>query len=132
MNARKQIFNILGLGSLLALAISLSPSVVRAGTAPTHGGKASIPASAAVAPSDVAAMACAGCKTVDVTERRILPGAKAGTAIFSVGSKHECAMCGGEIAAVNGTVTDTMLHDCTVCASTPAPCCAPSAETKKG
>jgi hypothetical protein len=76
-------------------------------------------------------MACSACKTTSITERRILPGAKAGTALFTVGSRHECAMCGGETTTVNGQTTSTMQHNCALCGSATASCCASSADVEK-
>jgi len=130
MNVTNQTVRFLALGTLLALAISLSPSVVRGAIAPTSR-KAAQPVPAAVTPSDASAMVCGACKTTAITDRQILPGAKAGTALFTVGSKHECAMCGGEIVTVNGKTTETMQHGCKLCGSATTSCCAPAAEAKK-
>ena len=131
MNATHQMLKFFGLGSILALAISLSPSVVRGGSMIPPGRKAAPAIPAVVAPSDTVTMACGACKTTAITERRILPSTKAGTALLTIGSKHECTMCGGEIVTVNGKTTDTMQHSCKLCGGATASCCAPAAEVKK-
>ena len=136
MNVGKQTLKFIGLGSLLTLALGITSSTLRAGAVlPPDWHRNTTVASAddanAVKPSNTIVMACSACKTVAITERRVVPGAKAGTALFNIGSKHECTMCGGAITTVNGQTTGTMQGNCKLCASVAAPCCAPSAGVEK-
>src|ERR1035438_1332262 len=128
MNVKTQTLRFLGLGSLLALALAVTSSTARAGAVlppDWHRATPIVTASydTAVKPDDTVVMACSACKTVSVLEHRLLPGAKAGTAMFTLGSKHECAMCGGEIASVNGKTVDSMQHNCSMCGADAAYCC---------
>lgn len=136
MNVKTQALKFLGLGSLLALALTATSSTVRAGAvlppdwhraAPT----VTLSAANAVTPGDTVAMVCGACKTVSTLERRLAPGAKAATAMFTIGSKHECAMCGGEVTSVNGKTVDSMQRNCLICGANAAYCCAAPADTKK-
>jgi hypothetical protein len=137
MNVNTQALKLLGLGSILALVISAIPSLARAGAVlPPDWHRATPIMTAsdanAVKPDDTVIMACTACKTVSVVERRNLPGAKAGTALFTVGYKHSCEMCGGEITTVNGKPVDKMQHNCSKCGEGAAFCCVASAPAKKG
>jgi hypothetical protein len=76
-------------------------------------------------------MVCSACKTVSMLERQVMPGTKAGTAMFTTGSTHECAMCGGEITTVNGKTVDSMQHNCIICGANAAYCCVAPAAMKK-
>lgn len=136
MNVKTHAIRFLGLGSLLTLALAVTPSTVRAGSVlPPDWHRATpivtVSDANAVKPDDTAVMVCSACKTVSVLERRLLPGAKAGTAMFTLGSKHECAMCGGEIASVNGKTVDSMQHNCSMCGADAACCCVAPETTKK-
>ena len=77
-------------------------------------------------------MPCASCTTVAITERRQMPGTKEGTALYTIGSRHGCAMCGGEIVTLNGTTTSSMQHGCAVCAQVAASCCVVPVTAKNG
>lgn len=117
---------LLGLGSLLALAFALTPTFLRAGLPQpaSHRANSSPADVSAVNPGDTGAMTCGACRTISITERRQLEGTKAGTALFTTDSRHECAMCRGAIVTVNGTTVDTMQRDCPMCAKGAALCCA--------
>jgi hypothetical protein len=136
MNVKTQTLRFLGLGSLLAIALAVTPSTVRAGAVlppDWHRATPIVTASDAnaVKPDGTVVMVCSACKTVSVLERRLLPGAKAGAAVFTLGSKHECAMCGGEITTVNGKTVDSMQHNCRMCGADAAYCCVAPEATKK-
>jgi len=77
----------------------------------------------AVKADATATMACNACRTVSVAERRLLQGTKAGTALFTIGTKHSCSMCGGEIVTVNGKTVDTMKSNGYECGVGAAFCC---------
>ena len=119
MNITNQALKFLGLGSVLALVLGFTAATVQAGPAPSARQATTSVSKPAVA----AAMACGACKTVSVTEHRFVPGTKVGTAVFTVGSSHQCAMCGGAITTVKGDTVDTMQHNCPMCAAGAASCC---------
>jgi len=83
-------------------------------------------------PARAIAMVCGACKTVSITERRLQPGTKAGIALFTIGSKHECEMCGGETTTANGKTVDSMQHNCIICGKDAASCCSASTAPEKG
>lgn len=136
MNHNRLLLKTLGLGSLLALSLSLTSTALRAGLPPSASQRtspvAAIADAGAIKTSDTNTMACAACKTVAITERTLLPGTKAGTSVSVVGSRHECAMCGGEITTANGTTVDSMGRNCLVCGSSVTSCCPASAVPQKG
>jgi hypothetical protein len=130
MNTTKLITRFLGLGSVLAAALTLTATRLPAG--------APIPlnaqhrTSAAVVHASAVSMSCASCTTVAITERRQMPGTKEGTALYTVGSRHGCAMCGGEIVTLNGKTTSSMQRNCAVCAQVAVSCCGVPSSTKNG
>ncbi len=137
MNTQKSGTNVLSLGSILAAALAFALPTLRAGAPLPSGAYHRVGAvvsanDVSTVKSDAVAMACGACKTTAITERRLLPGAKAGTALFAVGSRHECAMCGGEITTMNGTTTNSMAHNCVVCGQVTVSCCVAPAAAKNG
>jgi hypothetical protein len=61
-------------------------------------------------------MPCAACRTSLVTEYSPTnAGGKWAPSYAPVGSKHECAACGGAITRVRGQTTNDMKANCPVC-----------------
>lgn len=87
----------------------------------------------AVGPADTVTMQCKGCKTVMVRDsKHVGPLGKGHDEWLTVGSKHSCSECGGEITVVKGKTKDSMQHNCTKCGEGSVTCCvAPAVETKK-
>jgi hypothetical protein len=84
-----------------------------------------------VKPEDTVVMACGACKTVLIRESRFVgPPSKGRLDWFTVGSKHECGHCGGEITVVRGKTADAMQHNCSMCGEGAAFCGAVSAKKK--
>ena len=121
--------NILGLGSILTLAIGFASSTF-AGPSPqfwaqqeknrADNAKKSESAKPAITP----AMTCAACKTTEVRED--YPSGARGMITQShdlVGTKHSCATCGGAITVVRGTTTNDMKGNCPICAKAAPGCC---------
>jgi hypothetical protein len=102
--------NMLGWGSALALVAGCT--------------------STAVVPGNKAAMACTNCKTELISEYRPSPlSGKIPDRYVTIGSKHECAACGGAITTVRGKPTDDMKSNCPICAkakTSNAACCTTS------
>ena len=85
----------------------------------------------AVKPGDTMALVCGTCKTVKLTEYKgNLPNGKGTPVWTTVGTKHTCDNCNGEITVVKGKTTDTMQHNCSKCGDDAAFCCAGSAPAK--
>lgn len=83
----------------------------------------------ALKPDDTAVMVCGACKTVLVREaRHIGPPSKGSDQWFTIGSKHQCGHCGGEMSVVKGKTTDSMQHNCSMCGEGAAFCCAVTAD----
>ena len=120
---------ILGWGSVLALVAGFT-STALAGPGPQFWQqqdkvRAENAAKAkAAAPVDAPAVACASCKTSDVTEfRSSQAGGKVPGRYDKIGTKHECAMCGGATTTVRGKTTSDMKANCPVCAEVTRTCC---------
>lgn len=136
MNALIRIPHIIGLGSLLALALSFSASSVHAGPSPQYWYRPEYVTSgakpAAVQPSNTAAVVCSACKTVTLRDsRHVGPVGKGHEARFVIGSRHECAHCGGTIAVVHGKTTDSMARTCPMCVNGTTPHCTTQVDPKK-
>ncbi len=85
----------------------------------------------AVKPGDTMALVCGACKTVKRTEYKgNLPNGKGTPVWTTVGTKHTCDNCNGEITVVKGKTTDTMQHNCSKCGDDAAFCCAGAPEAK--
>lgn len=85
----------------------------------------------AVKPGDTMALVCGACKTVKLTEYKgNLPNGKGTPVWTTVGTKHTCDNCNGEITVVKGKTIDTMQHNCSKCGDDAAFCCAGSAPAK--
>lgn len=129
MNIIRLSKNIIGFSSMLALAIGLSSSAF-AGPGPqfwaqqaknqANAAKKAEPAK----PADPSAMACVTCKTTDIREfHSSQAGGKIPARSDIVGSKHECAMCGGAVTVVQGVITNDMKSNCPMCAKAAPGCC---------
>lgn len=127
---------ILGWSSALVLVAGLTSSAV-AGPGPQfwqqqeqlraqNAAKAKIAAPAAT-PADNPAMACASCKTIDVTQSRPSgAGGKVAARNDKIGTKHSCTACGGAVTTVRGNTTNEMTANCPICAkakAASAACC---------
>lgn len=129
--------NLLGWGSILALVAGFTSSAI-AGPGPQYWAQqnaaakaradaAKQTAAAPAKPADTPSMACAACKTSAVQEFSPMNvSGKYAPHYTTVGSKHECASCGGEVATVRGKTTNSMKDNCPICAkakTASAPCC---------
>ncbi len=87
----------------------------------------------AVGPDDLVTMQCKGCKTVMIRDsKHVGPSGKGHEEWFTIGSKHSCEECSGEITVVKGKTKDSMQHNCSKCGEGTVTCCAaPAAESKK-
>jgi hypothetical protein len=129
--------NALGWGSVFALVAGFS-STAMAGPGPQYWqqmekirAENTAKAHAATpAATPAAKPACVSCKTDAIREFR--PSALSGKIpdrYVTIGSKHECAACGGAITTVRGKTTDDMKSNCPICAKANASktsCCTTS------
>ena len=110
------------LGLLLALAVAGSAYAGPGFQYWQSAGKSTAQAStpAATAP----AMVCHACKDTVVTAISATnTSGKLAPHSVAVGSKHECAMCGGVITTVGGKATTNMTANCPTCANAKPSCC---------
>jgi len=115
--------------ALAAAALLLSATSLIAGPGPEYWARTkpvtTTKEADALKPGDTAVMVCGACKTVLVREsKHIGPPSKGSEQWFTVGSKHQCGHCGGEMSVVKGKMTDTMQHNCSMCGEGAAFCCA--------
>ena len=69
-----------------------------------------------VGPDDTVTMQCKTCKTVLIRNAKQVGLPNQGRQEwFTVGSKHTCDECKGEITVVKGKTTDAMQHNCSKC-----------------
>jgi len=123
--------------SLLALVgavLSLSTASLIAGPGPQFWNRTTPVTTTkeadALKPSDTAVMVCGACKTVLVRDsRHVGPAGKGYEEWFTIGAKHKCDHCGGEMAVVRGKATDSMQHNCSMCGEGAAFCCAVKTDT---
>lgn len=125
MNTSLRSAKIIGSGSLLTLVLSFIVPL-HAGPSPQYWqmmeqiraeNKAKA-VNSADTPSNLAAplMPCEACKTVTLRDSRwVGPPSKGRLEWFTVGAKHTCAHCGGEIKVVRGITTNSMQHNCPMC-----------------
>ncbi len=121
---------VLGWGSALVLVAGLTSSAI-AGPGPQfwqqqdkiraeNAAKAKAAAQAAK-PAETPAMACANCKTTKVEEFSGTNGPGRFAPHYTViGTKHECASCGGAVTTVRGNATNDMKANCPICAKAKA------------
>ena len=80
---------------------------------------------AAVKADETVVMVCGACKTAMIRDSKYVgPGGKGHYEWTTIGSKHQCDHCGGEITVVRGKTTDSMQHNCSMCGEGAAFCCA--------
>ena len=86
-----------------------------------------------VRPNDTVTMQCKSCKTVLIRDvRHVGPLGKGHDEWFTLGSKHTCDECKGEITVVKGKTKDAMQHNCSKCGEGAVTCCvARAAEAPK-
>ena len=132
MNTPLRSVKIIGSGFLLALVLSFSVSTY-AGPGPDYWqrmerAQADYKAKAASSvktPNKAAPaqMSCDACQTVVLRESGwIGPPSKGHLDWFTVGAKHSCVHCGGEIKVVRGRTTNTLQHNCPMCGKDSAQC----------
>ncbi len=81
----------------------------------------------ALKPGDTVVMVCGACKTVLVRDsRHVGPASKGHEEWFTIGAKHKCGHCGGEMSVIRGRTADSMQHNCSMCGEGAAFCCAVS------
>ena len=125
MNLQKYIMKAVGAGSIMALGLGLSASFY-AGPSPdywqtmekmrTENKAKAVNTVDTSKAADPAPMSCEACKTVTLRDSKwVGPPSKSHPEWFTVGVKHTCAHCGGEIKVVRGTTTNSMQHNCTMC-----------------
>ena len=139
MNTAPNTNKAIWLGALLALILSITVSTVSAG--PAQNGTTAIPITttkqaAAVKTGDKIVMACGACKTVAISEAVYMRTSGGeiddyGYVWLTVGSKHKCDHCGGEITVVKGKTADSMQHNCSKCGEGAAFCCVAPATVEK-
>lgn len=115
--------------ALGAAALLLSATSLIAGPGPEYWARTKPVTTAkeadALKPGDTAVMVCGACKTVLVREsKHIGPLSKGSEQWFTIGSKHQCGHCGGEMSVIKGKTTDSMQHNCSMCGEGAAFCCA--------
>jgi hypothetical protein len=137
MKTLQRSIRIVGLGSFLALFLSLGVSQARAGSQ-SPGAMRSMEQMKTVKQVDelkdgtTMMMVCGACKTTSMTEYKAdLPNGKGPRSWMEVGSKHECEHCGGTITVVQGKTKDEMQHNCSKCGEGAAFCCADMAKAAK-
>lgn len=84
-----------------------------------------------VGPNNTVTMQCKSCKTVMIRDsKHVGPPSKGHEEWFTIGSKHSCAECKGEITVVKGKTADSMRHDCSKCGAGTVTCCAVTPKNK--
>ena len=84
-----------------------------------------------VGPDDTVMMQCKSCKTALIrSSKHVGPPSKGSEEWFTIGSKHTCNECKGEITVVRGKTTDSMQHNCTKCGDGAVACSVVMAEKK--
>lgn len=112
-----------------AVALSALASFAHAGPPPEFWNRTkpvtTVKEAEAVKPDDSLAMVCGACKTVMIRDsKHVGPPSKGHEEWFTIGSKHKCDHCGGEISVVKGKTADSMQHNCSRCGAGAAFCCA--------
>lgn len=85
----------------------------------------------AVGPDDTVTMQCKSCKTVLIrNSKHVGPPGKGREEWFTVGSKHKCGECEGEITVIAGKTKDSMQHNCSKCGEGAVTCSVAMGEKK--
>ena len=116
-----------------ALALALSSISLFAGPPPQFWNRATPVTTTkeadALKPGDTAVMVCGACKTVMIrASKHVGSPSKGSEEWFTIGAKHQCDHCGGEMTVVHGKTTDSMQHNCSMCGEGAAICCAVKAD----
>jgi hypothetical protein len=78
-----------------------------------------------VGADDTVTMQCKSCKTAMIrNSKHVGPPGKGRDEWFTVGTKHTCDECKGEITVVEGKTKDSMQHNCSKCGEASVTCCA--------
>lgn len=112
----------------VTLLLSASAVLVHAGPGPQFWNRmkpvTTVKEGEAVKPDDTVVMACGACKTAMIRDSKHAgPPSKGHEEWFTIGSKHQCDHCGGEITVVKGKTKDSMQHNCSMCGEGAAFCC---------
>ena len=85
-----------------------------------------------VGPGAAVTMQCKGCKTFLIRDvRHVGPLGKGHDEWYTIGSRHFCSECKGEITIVKGKTEDAMQHNCSKCGEGAVTCCVASADATK-
>ncbi len=119
----------------VTLLLSASSVLIYAGPGPQFWNRpnpvTTVKEAEAVKPDDTVVMVCGACKTAMIRDsKHVGPPGKGHEEWFTVGSKHQCDHCGGEITVVKGKSKDSMQHNCSMCGESAAFCCAAPATPK--
>ena len=119
----------IGLGSFLALALSLGLPLIGAQSSNSDSVRSgetvkSMKQVDELKPGSQMMMVCGACNTVSITEYKSdWPNGRGPRRWVEIGAKHECEHCGGAITNVQGKVKDEMQHNCSKCGEGAAFCC---------
>ena len=121
--------------ALVVAVLGISTASLIAGPGPQYWNRATPVTSTkeadALKPGDTAVMVCGACKTVLVRDsRHVGPPGKGYEQWFTIGAKHKCDHCGGEMSVVRGKTSDSMQHNCSMCGEGAAFCCAVKTDTR--
>ena len=108
---------------IVAFSASITLSAI-AGPGPQYWAQQHAKAVAAADAKAQSAMTCPKCKDGVVTV--LAPGTAGGKIpahAVTVGTKHVCDTCGGEIKSVQGKTTNEMKANCPICAKAAPSCC---------
>ncbi len=120
-------------GAVTAILLVATAITSHAGPPPEVWNRASlittVRGAEAVKPDDPIAMVCGAGKTAMIRDsRQVGSPSKSPTEWFTLGLKHQCDLCGGEISVVPGKIPDSVQHNCRTggegapfCCSTAAP-----------
>ncbi len=131
LNSNKTI----GLGALLALAFAMIVPAATAGPGSEYwrnfGQVKTQTEAKELKPDATVMLVCGACKTVKLSVYKSPQTNDRPPKIWmEVGSKHDCGHCGGTITVVNGKTKDEMQHNCSMCGTGAAFCCAAPPEKK--
>ena len=127
----------IGLAALLALALAFIVPAASAGPGPEYwrnlGQVKTQKEAKEIKPDSTVMLVCGACKTVKLADfKSPQTNGRPPLTWTEVGSKHDCEHCGGSITVVHGKTKDEMQHNCSMCGTGAAFCCAmPPAPEKK-
>ena len=123
-------------GAVIAFLVAGSAVKSDAGPSPEFWNRlnpiTSVKEAEVVKGDDPLVMVCGACKTALIrNSKHVGPPSKGSEQWLTIGSKHQCGHCGGEITVVQGKTSDSMQHNCSRCGEGAAFCCAPSSAPPK-